>query len=144
MSNLGFHHDGNQGVAISLTANALQKNWKIPSEFPFCPQEFRNYSIDDYLLNLKVEGIFAQNQHAKYFIENFAISKNRNTLWVMFRSSNNKAIKPYFLAEVTLVSNCFVHNSLGSFFKKDGAEKQFLLAQGLEWWGGETFDELCG
>lgn len=53
-------------------------------------------------------------------------------------------MKPYSLAEVTYEKDIFVHNNLESFFQKDGAEKQFTLAQGLEWTGGETFDELCG
>lgn len=128
---------------ISLTPNAIQLNWKTPSEFDCCPQGISNNSITDYFSNLKTEKIFSQNQYSKSIIEDFAISKDKNTLWVMCRSSDNNALKPYSLAEVTIENNYFVHNNLGSFFKKDGAEKQFTLAQGLEWKGGETFDDLC-
>lgn len=59
----------------------------------------------------------------------------------MCKSSEEDAVKPYSLAEVTFENDLFIHNSLGSFFKKDGVEKQFILAQGLEWTGGLTFDE---
>ncbi len=45
--------------------------------------------------------------------------------------------------QITYENSFFVHTSLGSFFKSDGAEKEFTLAQGLEWMGGETFDDLC-
>ena len=127
----------------SLTLNAVQKNWKTPAEFPCCPQDKSNNSITDYYANLKAEKVFSQNQYTSSIVEDFAISKDENTLWVICRSSDDNAIKPYSLAEVTFENNFFIHNSLGSFFKKDGAEKQFTLAQGLEWTGGQTFDELC-
>ena len=45
--------------------------------------------------------------------------------------------------QITYENSLFVHTSLGSFFKKDGAEKGFALALGLEWAGGENFDDLC-
>ncbi|MCZ2101297.1 MAG: HNH endonuclease [Chitinophagales bacterium] len=127
----------------SLTQNAVQKNWKTPSEFPCCPQGINNNPITAYVTNLKAEKIFSQNQYSNSIIEDFAISDDKNTFWVMCRNSADNAIKPYSLAEVTFENNLFVHNSLGSFFKKDGVEKQFILAQGLEWTRGETFDELC-
>jgi len=127
----------------SLTQNSKQKNWKTPTEFPCCPQDIGSNPITSYLSNLKAETVFSQNQYSKSIIENFAISKDKTILWVMCRSSDNNAIKPFSLAEVTYQDDFFVHNNLGSFFQKVGAEKQFILAQGLEWTGGETFDELC-
>lgn len=127
----------------SLTQNALQKNWKTPTEFPCCPQDRSNNSIKNYFANLKAEKIFSQNQYHRSIIEDFAISNDENTLWVMSRSSDDNAIKPYSLAEVTYENDLFIHNSLGSFFRKDGVEKQFTLAQGFGWTGGQTFDELC-
>ena len=35
-----------------------------------------------------------------------------------------------------------IHESLGTFFKLDGAIKEFTIALGLKWEGGETFDDL--
>jgi hypothetical protein len=127
----------------SLTSNAVQKNWKTPTEFPLCPIEISNNPIIDYVTNLKEEKVFSQNQYSKSIIEDSAISKDASTIWVMCRSSDKNAIKPYSLAEITFEKNFFVHNNLGSFFKKDGAEKQFTLLQGHEWTRGETFDEFC-
>lgn len=120
---------------FSITVNAKQKNWKTPSEFPCCPQTISNSPISQYYANLKAEKIFAQNQYSNSIIEDFAISKDEGTLWIMCRNSDDNAIKPYFLAEVTYSENLFIHNNLGSFFKKDGVNKQFTLAQGLEWTG---------
>lgn len=124
----------------SLTINAIQKNWKTPSEFPCCPHNISNNSIADYAANLKAEIIFSKNQYSNSIIDDFAVSKDETTLWVMCRSSDNKAIKPYLLAEITFEKSCFVHNNLGSFFMKEGAEKMFTQAQGLTWTGGKTFD----
>lgn len=127
----------------SLTQNAKQKNWKTPTEFPCCPQDINNNLIMSYAANLKEEKVFSQNQYSKSIIEDFSISKDETILWIMCRSSDDKAIKPYTLAEVTSQDDFFVHNNLGSFFKKDGAKKQFTLAQGLEWTGGDTIDDYC-
>ncbi|MGC4234670.1 MAG: HNH endonuclease signature motif containing protein [Niabella sp.] len=127
----------------SLTSNAVQKNWKTPSEFPCCPQDINNNPITTYFTELKTEKVFSQNQYSNSIIEDFAISDDNSTLWVICRNSDNSAIKPYSLTKVTLENNLFVHNSLGSFFQKVGAQKQFTLEQGLEWTGGETFDEQC-
>lgn len=130
-------------ITTSLTINASQKNWNTPSEFPCCPQDISNNSITDYVANLKAEKVFSKNQYSNSIIEDFAISKDETILWVMSRSSDENAIKPFSLAEIVLENNYFIHNNLGSFFNKAGAEKQFTLAQGLEWIGGETFDDLC-
>ena len=127
----------------SLTQNAKQKNWKTPTEFPCCPKEIGRNPIISYFANLKTENIFSQNLYSKSIIENFAISKDEKVLWIMCRNSDDSAMKPFSLAEITYENDVFIHNSLGSFFKQDGAEKQFTIAQGLEWTGGQTFDDLC-
>lgn len=129
----------------SLTPNAVQKvrNWKTPSEFPCCPQESTSNPIADYFANLEVGKVFSRNQYTSSIIERFAVSKDEKTLWIMCESGDENPIKPYSLAEVTNQNNVFVHNSLGTFFEKDGAEKQFTLAQGLEWTGGDTIDDYC-
>lgn len=129
----------------SLTSNAVQKvrNWKTPSEFPCCPQENTHNPIVDYTANLEVGNVFSRNQYTSSTIERFAISKDENALWIMCKSGDENPIKPYSLAEITYQNNVFVHNSLGTFFEKDGAEKQFTLAQGLEWTGADTIDDYC-
>lgn len=129
----------------SLTPNAVQKvsNWKTPSEFPCCPTEITNKPITDYSENLKVGDIFSRNQYTNSIIEHFAISNDKDKLWIMCKSGEENPIKPYSLAEITFQNNVFVHTSLGTFFEKQGAEKQFTILQGLEWLGGETFDDYC-
>jgi hypothetical protein len=129
----------------SLTPKAVQKvrNWKTPSEFPCCPQKNTHNPIADYTANLNIGDVFSRNQYTSSIIECFAISKDGNTLWIMCKSGDEHPIKPYSLAEITFQSDVFVHTSLGTFFKKGGAEKKFTLVQGLEWTGGDTIDDYC-
>lgn len=129
----------------SLTPNAVQKvrNWKTPSEFPCCPQENTNKPMAAYVANLNAGDVFSRNQFTSSIIECFAISKDENTLWIMCKSGDENPIKPYSLAEITYQNDVFVHNSLGTFFEKGGAEKQFTIAQGLDWTGEDTIDDYC-
>ncbi len=129
----------------SLTQNAVQKarNWKTPSEFPCCPTTNSLTPIADYTANLNVGHIFSKNQYTSSIIECFAISKDEKILWVMCKSAEDNPIKPYSLGEVTFKNDVFIHNSLGTFFEKNGALKQFTLAQGLEWNGTDTIDDYC-
>lgn len=129
----------------SLTPNAVQKarNWKTPSEFPCCPQENTNNPIADYVANLNLGYVFSRNQYTSSIIERFTISKDGKTLWIICKSGEDNPIKPYSLAEITYQNDVFVHNSLGTFFEKDGVEKQFTLLQGLEWIRGDTIDDYC-
>lgn len=126
----------------SLTPTAAQRNWKTPSEFPFCPQNIKGNLLPNYAASLKRGKIFSRNQYSNSIIEDFLISNDKTTLWIMCKSSDDNAIKPWSLAQVTYENELFVHENLASFFKKDGAEKQFTLAQGLEWTGGDTFDDF--
>lgn len=126
----------------SETPYAIQRNWKTPCKFPLCPQETANFSISKYHSELKIGEVFSINKYSRTLIEKFAISNDGNTIWVLGINSDKDAIKPWSLARITIENKLFVHESLGSFFQKIGAEKQFTLVQGLEWTGGETFDEL--
>jgi hypothetical protein len=129
----------------SITSNAVQMaiNWKTPSEFPCCPKENSHSPITDYTANLEVGNVFSRNQYTSSIIERFSISKDEKTLWIMCKSGDENPIKPYSLAEITYQNDVFVHSSLGTFFEEAGAEKQFTLAQGLEWTGGDTIDDYC-
>jgi hypothetical protein len=137
--------EGELEFVKSLSPSAVQKvsNWKTPSEFPCCPKENTHTPIADYIANISDGCVFSRNQYASWIIESFAISKDGNTLWIMCKSGDVNPIKPYSLAEITYKDNLFVHNSLGTFFEKGGAEKQFAIVQGLEWTGGETIDDYC-
>lgn len=128
-------------LVISETPNAVQKNWKTPSEFPCCPEIITDDPINKYVRNLKIGEIFSRNKYYNSIITDLATSKDNSALWVVCKNSKEDVVKPWSLAQVTFENNLFVHTNLGSFFKRDGVEKCFTLAQGLEWTGGDTFDD---
>jgi len=125
----------------ALSVNAVQKNWKTPCEFPCCPQAGSGDSVTVYFSNLRIGEIFACNKYFESLIVDFAVSDDKGTLWVMCHSSDNNAIKPWSLAEITFENDRFVHANLGSFFNKEGAEKQLTWVQGLEWTGDDSIDD---
>ncbi len=134
--------DENPEFTSSDTYNAIQKNWKTPSEFPCCPKDKIDNPIESYTANLKIGEVFSLNKYSHHIISDYATSKDGKSLLIMCKSSDVGAIKPWTLAQVTYEDNSFVHTNLGSFFQEIGAQKEFTLAQGLEWTGGDTFDDF--
>lgn len=65
------------------------------------------------------------------------------SLWVMCEQQRENPVKPWSLAQITYEDGLYVHTSHGTFFAKEGAEKQFCLARGLEWTGGDSIDDYC-
>jgi hypothetical protein len=129
--------------STSLTSNAVQKDWKTPTEFLCCPQENTDNSIVLYSKNIRIGEPFSVNQYAESIALNYAISNDENILWVMCEFNEGGSIKPWSLLQVTFENNLFVHKSLGTFFQKVGVEKQFTLVQGLEWTGEDSIDDYC-
>jgi hypothetical protein len=129
-------------IVASQTANAVQKNWKTPNEFPNCPQNSTDNPIESYAANLNTGQVFSRNKYADIIILDYATSDDRKTLWLMCKTNEINAIKPWLLAKVNFEDNLFVHTNLGSFFEKVGAEKQFTIAQGLEWTGENSIDDF--
>jgi hypothetical protein len=127
----------------SLTQLTVQKDWRTPCKFPCCPPGINANPIETYANNLKKGEIFSRNIYGQARILDFAMSDDKNTLWVMCKFDEQDSIKPWTLSQITFENGKYVHANLGSFFKKDGAEKQFTLLQRLEWRGGMTHDEYC-
>jgi len=129
---------------VSITPNAVQQNWRIPSEFPCCPQECTEASIKTYADNLKVGSVFCRNDVYSSLVLKSAILEDKQTIFVISESTEGEdAIKPWALAKITFENGKFVHTSMGSFFSEEGVEKQFTLAQGLEWTGVDSIDDYC-
>jgi len=126
------------------TQGAVQQDWSIPSEFPCCPQDAGLDPIETYAKCLKEGALFAQNDIYESIVLQFALTNDRKTIFVMTESGDGEnAIKPWQLAKITYEKGVYIHTSLGSFFSKEGAEKQFTIAQGHEWMGGDSIDDYC-
>jgi hypothetical protein len=130
-------------LKMAKTPKAAQRNWSIPSEFPCCPQENGSDPLFIYAENIKIGTIFVCNNIYKMNVLKYALSDNHQKLWVMSENSDEKAVKPWALAEITYENNLYVHTNRHSYFTLEGAEKQFCLAQGLKWTGGDSIDDYC-
>jgi len=131
-------------LVMAKTQGAAQQDWRVPSEFPCCPQEIGNDPILSYAEQLKVGALFARNNVYASIVLQFALMKDSQAIFVMTENINvEDAIKPWALAKITYENGLYVHTSLGSFFTKEGAEKRFTISQGLEWTGGNSIDDYC-
>lgn len=126
----------------SLTPNVIQVKWRTPTEFPLCPQEQVDNPLIEYHSRLTPGSVFCHNQYQDSLVLDTAIVDNDSTLYIMCKSSDKGAVKPWALSKITYKDGVFYHENNGSFFKEDGAQKFFTLAQGKEWTGGTVFDEL--
>lgn len=125
----------------SKTPGAVQKNWKVPSEFPLCPPEMNKNSLDQYLQNLKTGEIFARNEYVESTVHSADYSKDSKSLLVICSLSSGP--KKWSLARISTTEKKFIHESIGTFFSVEGAQKQFTLGQGLTWEGGDSIDDYC-
>jgi hypothetical protein len=131
-------------ILMAKTLNAVQRNWRIPSEFPCCPQENADEPIAAYAENLKTGSVFCRNDVYSSLVLQSALSEDRQLLYVLTKSSEGEnAVKPWALAKISYENGLFVHTSIQNFFAQEGAEKQYCLAQGLEWSGGDSIDDYC-
>lgn len=131
-------------IIKSKTLNAAQQNWRISSEFPCCPYEYSKEPILAYAEKLKPGLVFCHNDVYTSLVSKCAMSEDRQSLYVITESTEGKdAVKPWALAKITYENSLFMHTSINSFFTKEGAEKQFCLARGLDWSGGDSIDDYC-
>lgn len=129
------------GLVMALTKLCAQHMWRVPSYFSCCPEEIGEDPLETYFQNLKVGAVFAYNDvYPKSTVVEFVKTKNNLSILVMCEKED---LKPWSIAEITFENGYYVHSSLGSYFEKDGADKVFCIEQGLEWAGGDTFDDFC-
>ncbi len=127
----------------SQTPNALQGNWYTPTEFVCCPSNISNTPLEDYFNNLHTLSLFSRNIYGESVILDFALSKDKQHLWVLTKNSNPEATKRWALVEVIMYNDHFLHLNQHSFFTEIGGRKYFTLAQGKEWTGGDCIDDYC-
>lgn len=126
----------------SLTPNAIQGDWRTPTDFLRCPPNTSTRPLEDYYSNLKLKSLFSRNTYGESIVLDYSLSEDKNHLWVMTENTDTNATKRWAIAEIILHDNHFLHLNRGSFFEEMGARKHFSLEQGNEWVGGDCFDDL--
>lgn len=126
--------------------NALQKDWKTPTEFPCCPTETTETPLKDYYNNLAVGNIFSQNRYGEYAVLDYVIIENGKTLVVVTKSCQDNGFGDavsYGLVKIYHSGFQFIHESIRTFLSEDGVRKQFTILQGKEWNGLDSIDDYC-
>ena len=122
----------------SLTPNSYQKNWFTPTAFPLCPEVITETPLNDYLSNLHIGSVIAENQYTKSIVEQFILHHNKLYIITLIHGG----VKPYGLITITFYNDKFIHQGR-TYFSREGAEKAYILSQGLEWTGGDCIDDYC-
>lgn len=124
----------------SLTPNAMQRQWRTPTEFPLCPSQAGNKPLITYLDNLKKGAVVTKNQYATHFVDDFALCNEK--LLMISTHTDDWQIKDFSTISITFENGKYVHKGT-TFFEERGARKALTLAQGLEWNGEDGIDDYC-
>jgi hypothetical protein len=131
-----------ESLVESRTPGAVQRNWRLPAEFPLSPKRGQGETLEAYFQSLKEDAVFAVSSFGQTTVVKASLGSEGAALFVL-GAFGEGAVKPWSLAKVTHEAGNFVHESRGTFFALEGAEKQFELIQGLPWEGGDSIDDYC-
>ena len=73
----------------SLTQNAIQRDWRIPTEFPCCPSIIIEHPLESYLKNLEKGKVFANNTYGSQTVIEAGFDKEQKQLFVLSKLSKD-------------------------------------------------------
>lgn len=117
----------------SLTPSAIQVKWKVPTEFPGCPEAVSEDGLEQYAQNLRFGDVFARNRIYQSLVVQCAHVEGG--LVVLTRAAEANAIKDWAVAMITIRGELFVHCSKHQYFTLQGALKAFCELT------GESFED---
>lgn len=129
----------------SLTTVAIQKNWRVPCEFPACPDELTGEPLREYRQNLAYGSVFSRGANYYSTVYELSLSSGGASLSVLCQN-HGKPVKQWAVALVTQEEGKVCHTSCGSFFTLEGAQKQHFRNIGREDRArliGECIDDYC-
>ena len=127
------------GCIRSLTPNALERGWRAPYEFPFCPQQ--GGDLKSYFEAIEIGEEVAIGKGYSFFATEKTMNRDGTAICLKTMSGED-SVKPYGVMTITMEDGWFIHEGRG-YFQEDGQEKYFTIAKGEEWTGGDVFDDFC-
>lgn len=127
------------GCIRSLTQNALERGWKTPYQFPFCPQQ--GGDLKSYFDAIKIGEEVAIGKGYSFFAIEKAMNRDETAICLKTESGKD-SVKPYGVMTITMADGWFIHEGRG-YSDEEGQTKYFTIAMGEEWTGGDVFDDLC-
>ena len=131
----------------SLTPTAKQ-DWITATVFPCCPQTIPEEPIQRYIESLIEGATFSSNKHTTATVLESGISPDGTTIIVRAEFSSTQEdepppLKPYTVAKIIFENGFYIHKCVNTFFEENGSQKTYMQELGLEWTGGECFDDYC-
>lgn len=112
----------------SLTPSAVQLKWKIPTEFPGCPEAVSEDGLERYAQKLRFGEVFARNKIYQSLVVQCRLVEGG--LVVLTRAAEADAIKDWAVAMITIRGELFIHRSEHQYFTLQGALKTFCELTG--------------
>lgn len=134
------HYEEQLSLKESLTPGAKQIHWKVPTEFPLCPNTHTETPLQDYIANLNPTAVFCQNQYYHSEVIKAELSLDKTHIAVLTTTSG---VTNFALTEIRYEDGFYIHESIRTFFTEEGAEKYYTLSLGKEWAGGDVLEDYC-
>ncbi len=123
----------------SLTPSAIQVKWRVPTEFPECPEKVSDDALEKYASNLRFGRTFARNNLYKSVVVQRALFED--SLVILTHNPEEDAIKHWAVAHVSVNGEFFFHRSEHQYFSLQGALKTFCELTGDSY--EECIDDYC-
>lgn len=111
-----------QIIYPSSTPLAVQERWKVPTEFPSCPDEFTDDGLMLYASRLSFGTVFAQNDYSTSLIVEHRLRDDHLIVLTRFAG---EAIKEWAVAHISILDGRFLHRSEFTFYTLQGALSTF-------------------
>ncbi len=123
----------------SLTPSVVQVKWRVPTEFPECPDSVSDDALQQYAINLEFGKVFARNDIYQSVVVQRSLTED--ALVVLTHNPDPNAIKFWAVAHVTIRGELFYHRSEYQFFTLRGALKHFCELTGEDY--NDCIDDYC-
>lgn len=130
--------DGPDQQFPSLTPLVVQVRWKVPTEFPSCPEEFTDDALMLYASRLSFGSVFAHNQYSTSLVVDHRLRDDDLVVLTRFAGDS---VKDWAVAHVSIQDGLFFHRSESTFFALRGALKHFCDLVGEEL--ADSIDDYC-
>ena len=109
-------------LVASKTVGALQRNWRVPAEFPLCPDTAAEQPLKEYLFRLVKGAVAVISPWGETKVGDVAMTGGDSAIYLLGEHGED-SIKPWSISKITFEKGMFVHESQGTFFMRDRSGK---------------------
>lgn len=130
--------DRPEPLYASRTPLAIQSRWKVPTEFPSCPDEFTDDGLMLYASRLSFGTVFARNDFSTSLVVEHRL---RDDDLIVLTRFAGEPIKDWAVAQISVLEGRFLRRSEFTFYTLQGALKHFCALAGEQF--EESMDDYC-